>query len=387
MLFRALRDFLQGFRVLHFVGPCVTIFGSARFGESHPFYAVAAKRGAASVELGFTVMTGGGPGLMEAANRGAKDAGGLSVGCNIELPMEQEPNPLSRPVGQTATTSSSARSCSSSTRTRFVALPGGLGTLDELCRSAHADPDAQDPPLSGRAARRRVPGGRSSIAQGDDGGGRGEPDRPRSAAGHRRSRRGDAHTSRRSRGSVRPAPRPAPIARGGGSANAPSGPTSAPPDAASPRRVQSNTSGPRLAGRPVRACRLPGTRDYGADPRNVKTLGCRCPGSGGKSASRPRDATRSPQSPWPAKAGGPCGSGLISRTTRATVPAAATTGVDVTVDRLELRVVVGVRRSVGRLPLLRQRDCPCNPCTCRGSDYRSPRQRDPGQRRARFPGT
>ena len=87
-----MRDFVRGFRALHFVGPCVTIFGSARFGEAHPYYALARDVGRHVSRLGFTVMTGGGPGLMEAANRGARDGGGLSVGCNIQLPHEQAPN-------------------------------------------------------------------------------------------------------------------------------------------------------------------------------------------------------------------------------------------------------------------------------------------------------
>jgi uncharacterized protein (TIGR00730 family) len=91
-LFRVLLDFLRGFRVLHFVGPCVTVFGSARLKESHPSYELARKMGAATAQLGFTVMTGGGPGIMEAANRGAKDVNGRSVGCNIELEFEQQPN-------------------------------------------------------------------------------------------------------------------------------------------------------------------------------------------------------------------------------------------------------------------------------------------------------
>src|SRR5438046_9228560 len=90
-LFRVLLDFLRGFRVLHFVGPCVTVFGSARIKEDHPSYELARKMGAAIAQLGFTVMTGGGPGIMEAANRGAKGAGGRSVGCTIELPHEPQP--------------------------------------------------------------------------------------------------------------------------------------------------------------------------------------------------------------------------------------------------------------------------------------------------------
>jgi hypothetical protein len=80
---RVFLEFIRGFRKLHFVGPCVTVFGSARFGEGHPNYALARELGSALAEAGFTVMTGGGPGLMEAANRGAKEAGGISVGCNI----------------------------------------------------------------------------------------------------------------------------------------------------------------------------------------------------------------------------------------------------------------------------------------------------------------
>jgi hypothetical protein len=93
---QALRIFaecIRGFRALHFVGPCVTVFGSARFDPAHPYYALGRDVGEKLAELGVTVMTGGGPGLMEAANRGAREAGGRSVGCNIKLPKEQEPNP------------------------------------------------------------------------------------------------------------------------------------------------------------------------------------------------------------------------------------------------------------------------------------------------------
>jgi len=85
-------EFMRGFRALHFVGPCVTVFGSARFKEEHPYYALARGIGAGLARLGFTVVTGGGPGIMEAANRGAQEAGGRSIGCNIELPAEQKPN-------------------------------------------------------------------------------------------------------------------------------------------------------------------------------------------------------------------------------------------------------------------------------------------------------
>ena len=91
-LLRVMRDFLRGFRTLHFVGPCVTVFGSSRIKRDDPHYELARKMGAAIAQLGFTVMTGGGPGIMEAANRGAKEVGGRSVGCDIELASEQAAN-------------------------------------------------------------------------------------------------------------------------------------------------------------------------------------------------------------------------------------------------------------------------------------------------------
>lgn len=131
LLARAATDFLRGFRGLHFVGPCVSVFGSARFGEAHPYYAVAREVGARLSAMGFTVMTGGGPGLMEAANRGAQEHGGLSVGCNIKLPMEQAPNPyLDRWV--TCHYFFVRKVLLFKYSYAFVVLPGGLGTLDEL---------------------------------------------------------------------------------------------------------------------------------------------------------------------------------------------------------------------------------------------------------------
>lgn len=90
--FRVFSQFIKGFRTLHFVGPCITVFGSARFTEEHPYYQAAREYGKRISELGLTVMTGGGPGVMEAANRGAFENGGKSVGCNIHLPFEQKPN-------------------------------------------------------------------------------------------------------------------------------------------------------------------------------------------------------------------------------------------------------------------------------------------------------
>ena len=130
----SLRDFIVGFRALHFVGPCVTVFGSARFGEAHPFYGLGMDVGRALTRLGFTVMTGGGPGLMEAANRGAREAGGRSVGCNIELPFEQAPNAyLDRSV--TCRYFFVRKVLLFKYSYAFVGLPGGLGTLDELAEA------------------------------------------------------------------------------------------------------------------------------------------------------------------------------------------------------------------------------------------------------------
>ena len=131
---RALRlfwEFFRGLRALHFVGPCVTVFGSARFPEDHRYYALARELGGRLARAGFTVMTGGGPGIMEAANRGAREAGGRSIGCNIQLPHEQHPNPyldlfVEFPhffVRKVMLVKYSYA---------FVALPGGFGTLDEI---------------------------------------------------------------------------------------------------------------------------------------------------------------------------------------------------------------------------------------------------------------
>ncbi len=131
LLWRVVRDFIRGFRALHFVGPCVTIFGSARFKDTHPHYLMAREVGRRVSELGFTVMTGGGPGLMEAANRGAKDAGGMSVGCNIELPFEQQPNQyLDKWI--TCHYFFVRKVLLFKYSYGFVVMPGGLGTLDEL---------------------------------------------------------------------------------------------------------------------------------------------------------------------------------------------------------------------------------------------------------------
>src|SRR5262245_10440433 len=131
LVIRTVRDFIRGFRALHFVGPCVTIFGSARFPEDHPYYAIGRAVGRRVSLLGFTVMTGGGPGLMEAANRGAKDVGGRSVGCNISLPLEQAPN---RYMDRSVTSEHFfvRKVLLFKYSYAFIALPGGIGTMDEL---------------------------------------------------------------------------------------------------------------------------------------------------------------------------------------------------------------------------------------------------------------
>src|SRR5450432_2341463 len=93
---KVFRQILEGNRALYFVGPCITVFGSARFKEDHPFYGIAREFGKRIAAMGFTVMTGGGPGIMEAANRGSFENGGKSVGCNIRLPEEQLANPYTQ---------------------------------------------------------------------------------------------------------------------------------------------------------------------------------------------------------------------------------------------------------------------------------------------------
>jgi len=128
---RVFKQFIKGFRKLHFVGPSITVFGSARFKEDHEYYIAARLMGKRISDLGFAVMTGGGPGIMEAANRGAFENGGKSVGCNIQLPFEQEGNPYTHTsitfehffVRKVLLTKYSYA---------FIIMPGGFGTMDEF---------------------------------------------------------------------------------------------------------------------------------------------------------------------------------------------------------------------------------------------------------------
>jgi uncharacterized protein (TIGR00730 family) len=129
-------EMLRGFRAFHFLTPCVTVFGSARIGEQDPHYALCRQTGAQLARAGFTVMTGGGPGLMEAANRGARDAGGMSVGCNIELAEEQRPNAyLDRWI--TFRHFFVRKLMLVKYSYAFIAMPGGFGTLDEIFEVAN----------------------------------------------------------------------------------------------------------------------------------------------------------------------------------------------------------------------------------------------------------
>ena len=129
--FRVFWQFIYGFRKLHFIGPCITVFGSARFNEDHKYYKSAREFGKRIAQLGLVTMTGGGPGIMEAANRGAFESGGISVGCNIQLAFEQMPNPYMNKsitfehffVRKVLLVKYSYA---------FIIMPGGFGTMDEF---------------------------------------------------------------------------------------------------------------------------------------------------------------------------------------------------------------------------------------------------------------
>jgi uncharacterized protein (TIGR00730 family) len=124
-------DLEQGFAALRDLGPAVTFFGSARVAPDSPYYAQGRAIARRVAEEGFAIITGGGPGLMEAANRGAHDAGATSVGLNIELPFEQAPNPY-QDIALTCEFFFTRKMMFVRYATAFVVLPGGFGTLDEL---------------------------------------------------------------------------------------------------------------------------------------------------------------------------------------------------------------------------------------------------------------
>jgi hypothetical protein len=128
---KVFKQFIKAFRCLHFVGPCITVFGSARFKEDNEYYIAAREFGKQIAAYGFTTMTGGGPGIMEAANRGAYEAGGMSVGCNIQLPFEQMHNKyMHRWV--TFEHFFVRKVILLKYSYGFIIMPGGFGTMDEF---------------------------------------------------------------------------------------------------------------------------------------------------------------------------------------------------------------------------------------------------------------
>ena len=131
---RILAEFVEGFDALASVGKAVTIFGSARVHEGDPFYAKARELAGNLAKEGFAVITGGGPGIMEAANRGCHEAGGLSIGCNIELPHEQSVNPYVD-LGVEFRYFFARKTMFVKYADAFAIFPGGFGTLDELFES------------------------------------------------------------------------------------------------------------------------------------------------------------------------------------------------------------------------------------------------------------
>ncbi len=128
---RVTREMMRGFRALHFVGPCVTVFGSARIKPESAEYDLARRVAATLAQVGYTIITGGGPGIMEAGNRGAREAGGASIGCNIRLPFEQEPNPY-LDVSVDFDYFFVRKMMLVKYSYAFVVMPGGFGTMDEM---------------------------------------------------------------------------------------------------------------------------------------------------------------------------------------------------------------------------------------------------------------
>ncbi len=147
--FRVVRiaiEFIRGFRALHFIGQTVTVFGSARFDEHHPEYKKARRMGELLAKAGYTVMTGGGPGIMEAANRGAFENGGPSIGCNIYLPYEQKANPYLT-ISITFYYFFVRKVMLVKYSSAFLIFPGGFGTLDELSEAITLILTGKHPPF------------------------------------------------------------------------------------------------------------------------------------------------------------------------------------------------------------------------------------------------
>jgi len=133
-VFRIMAEFVEGFQDLAHIQPAIAVFGSARARPSAPIYRTTVKLGKALAAEGFTVVTGGGPGLMEAANRGAREGGGLSVGLNINLPNEQQPNPYAQ-LQMNFRYFFCRKVMFVKYASGFVIMPGGYGTMDELFES------------------------------------------------------------------------------------------------------------------------------------------------------------------------------------------------------------------------------------------------------------
>ena len=133
MVFKVMSEFVDGYEKLAKIGPCVSIFGSARLKPEDPYYQMAVDIARKITEIGFGVITGGGPGIMEAGNRGAKEGGGKSIGLNIELPFEQQFNPyIDKSYSINFDYFFVRKVMFVKYSQGFIVLPGGFGTLDEL---------------------------------------------------------------------------------------------------------------------------------------------------------------------------------------------------------------------------------------------------------------
>ena len=159
---RIMGEFVEGFDALAEVGPAISIFGSARIGRRNRYYGAARRLAARLVEEGYAIITGGGPGVMEAANRGAKEAGGLSIGANIELPFEQGLNEYVD-LGMEFRYFFVRKVMFVKYAEGFVIFPGRLRDARRAVRVADPDPDRQGRALPGRALRQGLLGGAAGV--------------------------------------------------------------------------------------------------------------------------------------------------------------------------------------------------------------------------------